>query len=130
MQGPFGRMGNVNWVILGFRSEKCTQIFLGPRTSDFRPDYGDFLYKRSKRQFFLYFCTIFSRIFGICRGPREAALAADLITARKSRQGGCASSRLDHGLKVFLNPYMNSQKNTNINRFVTIFSAFFQIFGR
>ena len=28
---------------------------------------------------------------------REAALAADLITAPKSIQGGCASSRLDHG---------------------------------
>ena len=28
--GPFGRMGNVHWVILGFRPQKCTQIFLGP----------------------------------------------------------------------------------------------------
>jgi len=37
VRGPFGRMGNVNWVILGFRSEKCAQFFLGPRTSDFRP---------------------------------------------------------------------------------------------
>ena len=38
---PFGRMGNVNWVILGFRPEKCTQFSLGPRTSDFGPPYGD-----------------------------------------------------------------------------------------
>ena len=30
---------------------------------------------------------------------KEAALAADLITASKSVQGGCASSRLDHGFK-------------------------------
>ena len=49
---PFERMGNVNWVILGFRPQKCTQFFLGPRFSDFGP------------------------------------------------KGGCASSRLDHGLKV------------------------------
>ena len=28
--GPFGRMGNVNWVILGFRPEKCTQFFSDP----------------------------------------------------------------------------------------------------
>ena len=27
----------------------------------------------------------------------EAALAADLITAWKTRRGGCASRRLDHG---------------------------------
>ena len=55
---PFGRMGNVDWVILRFWSRKCTQFFLGPRFSDFRPD------------------------------------------------GGCASSRLDHGLKVELNTYI------------------------
>ena len=29
--------------------------------------------------------------------PREAALAADLITARRPFWGGCASSPLDHG---------------------------------
>ena len=29
--------GKVNWIISGFRSEKCTRFFLGPRTSDFRP---------------------------------------------------------------------------------------------
>ena len=34
---PFGRMGNVNWVISGFRYQKCTQFLFGPRTSDFRP---------------------------------------------------------------------------------------------
>ena len=62
VRGPFGRMGNVNWVILGFRPEKCTQIFLGPQFSDFRP------------------------------------------------KGGCASSRLDHGLKVELDPYIKNPK--------------------
>ena len=34
--GPFGRMVNVNWVILGFRPQKCTQYFVGTRVSDFR----------------------------------------------------------------------------------------------
>ena len=34
---PFGRMGNVNWVISRFRSQNCTQLFLAPRTSDFGP---------------------------------------------------------------------------------------------
>ena len=46
-------MGNVNWVILGFRPEKCTQFFLGPRTSDFRPGYRISYIKGSKKQFFL-----------------------------------------------------------------------------
>ena len=45
-----------------------------------------------EKQFFM----ICSRFFG--RG--EAALAADLITARKTLQGGCASSRVDHGLTI------------------------------
>ena len=34
-----------------------------------------------KRQLFLHFFSIFSKIFGIFRGRRGAALAADLITA-------------------------------------------------
>ena len=37
---------------------------------------------------------VFFRLFLV---RREAALAADLITAWKSSQGGCASSRLFHG---------------------------------
>ena len=40
---------------------------------------------------------IFYHLFGIFFVPREAALAADLITARKPSRGGCASSRLIHG---------------------------------
>ena len=64
VRGPFGRMGNVNWVILGFRSEKCTQFFLGLRTSDFRPHKRISYIKGSKRQFFLYFFTIFSGFVG------------------------------------------------------------------
>ena len=48
----FFSMGNVNWFILGFRPEKCTQFFLGPRTSDFRPGYRNPYIKVPKRQFF------------------------------------------------------------------------------
>ena len=96
VRGPFGRMGNVNWVILGFRPEKCTQIILGPRTSDFRPLYTISYIKSPKRQFVLHFLPTFCRfsIYLAPRGsgapldlgfldlvPREAALAADLITA-------------------------------------------------
>ena len=33
----FGRMENTNWLILGFRSQKCKQFFLGTRNSDFGP---------------------------------------------------------------------------------------------
>ena len=46
-------MGNVNWVILGFRSEKCTQFFFGPRTSDFRPDYRNPYIKGTTNEFFI-----------------------------------------------------------------------------
>ena len=35
-------------------------------------------------------------------GFLETALAANLITAARSLRGGCASNRLDHGLKVKL----------------------------
>ena len=67
----FGRMGNVNWVILGFRSEKCTQFFLGPRTSDFRPDYGNLIYKGPQKVMFQQFFNIFSVFFRANRGGRE-----------------------------------------------------------
>ena len=45
--GPFRSMGNISWVILGFRSRKCTRTFLlGHRSSDFRLDAHVSLYKR------------------------------------------------------------------------------------
>ena len=42
-----------------------------------------------------------------------------------SRRGGCASSRLDHGLKVWLDPYIKGTKKATIHRFFAIFSAVF-----
>ena len=63
--GSFGRMGNVNWVILGFRPQKCTQFFLGPQSSDFRPD----PYKESPE---LCFSCIFEQIFGSFGSDRRA----------------------------------------------------------
>ena len=82
VRGPFGRMGNVNWVILGFRPQKCTQFFLGPRTSDFRPDYGDPYIKGPKRQFVLHFLTIFSTFFPYIwplAGPNIAEKGAAIV---------------------------------------------------
>ena len=63
VRGPSGRMGNGNWVILGFRPRKCTQFFLGPRTSDFRPDYGNPNRKRHKKAIFPSFFRDFSTDF-------------------------------------------------------------------
>ena len=54
----------------------------------------DSLYKRPPKSNFFSFFHDFCLIFWV---PREAALAADLITAWKPIQGGCASSRLFHG---------------------------------
>ena len=78
VRGPFGRMGNVNWVILGFRSEKCTQFFLGPRTSDFRPDYRNSYIKGKTNQNNLRFVNIFS---GICFGFFECFRAVSVVNA-------------------------------------------------
>ena len=52
------------------------------------------LQKMSQQQFLKYICTIFGR--------RGAALAADWIKARRALRGGCARSRLDHGLNVYV----------------------------
>ena len=53
-------MGNVNWVILGFRPQKCTQFFLGPRTFDLKPQTTS---PGPKRQFFIDFFFVFSAFF-------------------------------------------------------------------
>ena len=59
---------------------------------------------------------------------REAALAADLITARKSGRGGCASSRLFHGCLHCVNPYRKGKQIIFILHFFTLVSHFFHFF--
>ena len=74
-----------NFVNAGFWRLKA------PETSIWAPG-GAFWPKKA------LFPSFFHDFFWIFWVPREAALAADLITARKPIQGGCASSRLIHGL--------------------------------
>ena len=94
-------MGNVNWVILGFRPEKCPQFFLGPRTSDFRPGYRISYIKGSKKQFFLilnfvqtkktifhsFFHNFFSR-FSIYLAPSGAKYCEKGLAAMWKSFGG------------------------------------------
>ena len=65
-----------------------------PETSIWAPE-GAFW--PQKAIFPSFFHDFFGVFFGIFWVSREAALAADLITARKPIQGGCAGSRLFHG---------------------------------
>ena len=46
--------------------------------------------------------VFFPILFTNSQAVTEAALAADWITASRSHRGGCASNRLDHGLKFYL----------------------------
>ena len=100
-------MGNVNWVILGFRSEKCTQFFLGPRTSNFGPHYGDFLYKMPQKAIcpllFLYF-LVASAAKKCEKKQKKNVIQSAAIARPRSAKGGCASSRLDHGFKFYVSP--------------------------
>ena len=61
------------------------------------PDFSDFGVFCVCFAYVLRVLSCFAHVFVIFWVPREAALAADLITARKPVGGGCASSRLIHG---------------------------------
>ena len=87
-------MGNVNWVILGFRPEKCTQFFLGPRTSDFRPDHRNPYIKGPKTLFFMVFQDFFEYIWPLAQ-PTIAERGAALVEKAKVSgrdQVGCQRS--------------------------------------
>ena len=69
-------MENVNWVILRFRSRRCAQFFLGPRTSDFRP--GSKPKKQLYHSFFYIFFGRFLYIWPLAR-PNIAEKGAAIV---------------------------------------------------
>ena len=76
---PFGRMGIVIWVILGFRSQKCEHVFSGTQLLSFSPQTIIFATVLDIAACFSYGivqrCSCLTHLI-----IREAALAADLIT--------------------------------------------------
>ena len=67
----------LGWAVL----LSMSMIVFGNDVMFFMCGYRNPYMKGPKRQFFMHFFTTFLKIFGIFRGPREAALAADWITA-------------------------------------------------